>query len=425
MADLQSWLSRLERLHPAEIELGLQRVAAVARRLDLGAPAPRVITVAGTNGKGSCVATMEALLNTAGHTVGAYTSPHLLRFNERVRINGEEVDERSLVTAFEAIEAARGQISLTYFEFTTLAALWLFRRARVAFALLEVGLGGRLDAVNIVDAEVAIITSVAIDHEDWLGSDRESIGREKAGILRKSAHFVCADPQPPRALLETAASLACPSVFIGRDFAVEGPVFHSDALATTLELPPLALPAPSVAAGIAALQLLGALPRAALVHRALANLKLPGRCQQLRWRGRTLVLDVGHNPAAASYLAAWLAQNPVAGKTHALVAAMKDKDLPGLLTPLVPLVTHWYPALLPDNPRAADGATLGRGLSAAGVGDKQRRGPGQVVAAVLCKALEEMGAEDRLLVFGSFFTVAEVLQLTGEDAHDQSAPWER
>ncbi|MCH9690736.1 MAG: bifunctional tetrahydrofolate synthase/dihydrofolate synthase [Gammaproteobacteria bacterium] len=419
MSNLQSWLNRLESLHPTEIELGLQRVAAVAHKLGVVPPAPQVITVAGTNGKGSCVATMEVLLTTAGHSVGAYTSPHLLRFNERVRIDGEEVSERQLVAAFEAIEAVRGNISLTYFEFTTLAALWLFKRAQVAFALLEVGLGGRLDAVNIIDAQVAIITSVAIDHEDWLGNDRETIGREKAGILRKSSQFVCADPHPPQSLQEIAPSLSCPSIFINRDFSLDNTTFNFEAAGLTLELPPLALPGPSVAAGITALQLLEALPQTRLISKALANLKLPGRCQQLQWHNRTLILDVGHNPAAASYLATWLQTNPVAGKTHALVAAMNDKDLPGLLAPLMPLVEHWYPAELPGNPRAAKGPALCQGLRAAGAIAKQLRGSCQAVATVLSRALKELGAEDRLLVFGSFFTVAEALQLIRENKHDQ------
>ncbi|WP_091385934.1 bifunctional tetrahydrofolate synthase/dihydrofolate synthase [Microbulbifer marinus] len=423
MSTLQDWLARLERLHPTEIELGLERVAAVARVLDVEKPAPTVITVAGTNGKGSCVATMEALLRAGGHSVGAYSSPHLLRFNERVRIDGSEVDDADLIQAFEAVEAARGQTSLTYFEFTTLAALWLFRRAGVAYALLEVGLGGRLDAVNLVDADLAIITSVAIDHEAWLGSDREVIGREKAGILRPGSPFICADPQPPLSVVSAAASLGAPSYFIGRDFTVDcsadGESYRFGDL--TVAIPPVSLPRPSIVAAITALAVLEALPPRG-VDEVLADIRLAGRCQQIRWRERSLLLDVGHNPAAAEYLARWLDANPVTGQTHALVAVMADKDLPGLFTPLREQVDSWHPALLPDNPRAADCAALLGGLKDAGVlADKvDERCP--TVVDGLERLLVTAGPQDRLLVFGSFFTVAEVLQQIREEGDGESRP---
>ncbi|WP_160152956.1 bifunctional tetrahydrofolate synthase/dihydrofolate synthase [Microbulbifer sp. ALW1] len=415
MHDLQSWLARLEQLHPTEIELGLARVSAVAHTLGVQVPARRVITVAGTNGKGSCVRSMEALLLAGNHSVGAYSSPHLLRFNERVRIGGEEVSDAALIEAFEAVEQARGETSLTYFEFTTLAAFWLFKRADVEFALLEVGLGGRLDAVNLVDADIAIITSVAVDHEAWLGSDREVIGREKAGILRAGKTFVCADPQPPASVVDIASKLGCDSYYIGHEFSLQGNHYRFDAKPElVLGLPALQLPPPSVAAAITALALAGELPGADQVCEVLENLRMPGRCQALQWQGQNLVLDVGHNPAAAEYLAAWLERNSVTGRTLALVAAMADKDLAGLIAPLKEAVDHWYPALLPDNPRAAGEDQLLAGLAAGGVPAQQVNTPCMAVSSQLQRAAAALAAGDRLLVFGSFFTVAEVLQLTQE-----------
>ncbi|WGL17835.1 bifunctional tetrahydrofolate synthase/dihydrofolate synthase [Microbulbifer bruguierae] len=421
MRDLQSWLSRLEQLHPTEIELGLGRVASVAAVLEVQAPARSVITVAGTNGKGSCVRSMEALLLAGNHRVGAYSSPHLLRFNERIRIGGEEVADAELIAALEAVEQARGDVSLTYFEFTTLAALWLFKRADVEFALLEVGLGGRLDAVNLVDPDIAIITSVAVDHEAWLGSDREVIGREKAGILRAGKTFVCADPYPPASVVDIASKLGCDSYFIGHQFSLVDNHYQLHAQPElALGLPGLHLPKPSVAAAITALGLAGALPGVEQVCRVLENLRMPGRCQSLHWQGRELVLDVGHNPAAAEYLADWLRRNPVSGRTLALVAVMADKDLAGLVEPLESEIACWYPALLPGNARAAGAEQLRAGLVAASVPEGQISGPAAPVAQQLKAALAQLEAGDRLLVFGSFFTVAEVLQLTREQQNGQS-----
>jgi len=424
MRDLQSWLSRLEQLHPTEIELGLERVASVARTLDVLTPARRVITVAGTNGKGSCVRTMEALLRAGDHSVGAYSSPHLLRFSERIRIDGQEVDDAQLIAAFEAVEQARGETSLTYFEFTTLAAFWLFRQADVEFALLEVGLGGRLDAVNIVDPDIAIITSVAVDHEAWLGSDREVIGREKAGILRAGKTFVCADPWPPASVIDVSGKLGCESYFIGRQFSLQGDRRHMEYRLEAepelvIGLPELHLPPASVAAAMTALAIAGELPGADAVCATLESLQMPGRCQALAWKGRDLVLDVGHNPAAAEYLAGWLGSHPVAGRTLALVAVMADKDLGGLVEPLTPFIGQWFPALLPDNARAADAGQILAGLRAAGVPAERISEPCMPVAQQLERAVGQLEAGDRLLVFGSFFTVAEVLQITREQQDAQ------
>ncbi|MDP5209937.1 bifunctional tetrahydrofolate synthase/dihydrofolate synthase [Microbulbifer sp. 2205BS26-8] len=420
MLSLQDWLSRLERLHPTEIELGLERVSRVARALGVQKPAPTVITVAGTNGKGTCVAVMEALLCSAGRSVGAYSSPHLLRFNERVRINGRAVPDKDLVRAFEVVEAARGETSLTYFEFTTLAALWLYQRAGIEFALLEVGLGGRLDAVNLVDTDLAIITSVAMDHEDWLGSDREMIGSEKAGILRPGIPFVCADRAPPRSVVSAAENLAGFSYFIDRDFTVAagsgGGLYRFGAL--TLTIPPINLSYASTAAAITALALLNALPQQG-IGAVLSRIALPGRCQQVQWRERTLLLDVGHNPAAAAHLARWLESHRVTGETHALVAAMADKNLSGLFAPLTLLVDRWHPALLPDNIRAAGAGALCSGLRAAGIEVTKVDSRCPTVATGLQQLLLTIGPQDRLLVFGSFFTVAEVLQQIRDEGNGE------
>ena len=420
MRDLQSWLARLEQLHPTEIELGLERVSEVARKLGVTDPARRVITVAGTNGKGSCVRTMEALLTSGDHSVGAYSSPHLLDFNERVRIDGEQVTDRQLIAAFEAVEQARGAISLTYFEFTTLAAFWLFKQAEVEFALLEVGLGGRLDAVNLVDADIAIITSVAVDHEAWLGSDREVIGREKAGILRAGKTFVCADPKPPASVVDAARELDCDSYYFGREFSLQGG--HYEFVAEprlAFGLPSVHLPPPSVAAAITALALAGELPGAEEVCEILQDLRMPGRCQPLRWRERDLLLDVGHNPAAAEYLADWLDKHPVPGRTLTLMAVMADKDIAGLCTPLAAAVDHWYPALLPGNPRASGCEQLLEGLKAAGVRAEQRSDQCVPVTERLEQVVQELEDGDRLLVFGSFFTVAAVLGFIRENSDGQ------
>ncbi|WP_043315501.1 bifunctional tetrahydrofolate synthase/dihydrofolate synthase [Microbulbifer sp. HZ11] len=410
MRDLQSWLSRLEKLHPTEIELGLERVSSVARVLGVETPARRVITVGGTNGKGSCVRTMEALLRAGDHTVGAYSSPHLLRFNERIRIDGEEVADEQLIAAFEAVDQARGDVSLTYFEFTTLAAFWLFKQAGVDFALLEVGLGGRLDAVNIVDPDISIITSVAVDHEAWLGSDREVIGREKAGILRAGKTFVCADPQPPASVIDISGKLGCESFFIGHEFSLRDGEYALQAEpALRFGVPELQLPPASVAAAVTALAIAGELPGAEQVCEVLETLRMPGRCQAVHWQDRNLLLDVGHNPAAAGYLADWLERHPVSGRTVALVAVMADKNLGGLVEPLKDTVDYWFPALLPDNPRAAGAQQILQGLAAVGVAGERVSDRCAPVAEQLPVALGAIGEADRLLVFGSFFTVAEVL----------------
>lgn len=414
MSELERWLQRLEKLHPSEIDLGLDRIRAVAERLALGKPANKVITVAGTNGKGSCVAAAGALLRAAGYSVGSYTSPHLLAFNERIRINGECVGDAEIVAAFEAIEAARGETSLTYFEYTTLAGLLIFSNAGLDFAVLEVGLGGRLDAVNLVDADIGIVTSVDIDHVDWLGDDIEVIGREKAGIFRPGKFAIIGDPHAPASVAQVAKEKGAVLYRAGKAFSMQ-PVadgWHWHLNDLRLALPALQLPPASVASALAALSLAAALPEPAVIHSVLAGLTLPGRCQQVEVLGRRVILDVGHNPQAARYLAAWLDSSDCKGRIFALFAAMADKDLAGLLQPLREQVHTWGVAPLPGNPRAATLEQLGTAVESVAVEgachrfDSVREGLEQ-----FCRS---MASEDRLLVFGSFFTVAEVLQYLRE-----------
>lgn len=407
---LGEWLAWMESNHPRQIELGLGRIAAVAARLALPRPAARVITVAGTNGKGSCVAALEAMLRAAGLRVGCYTSPHLLHYNERVRIDGEPVADEALCDAFETVFAALGDTSLTYFEFGTLAAFWLLARQPLDVAVLEVGLGGRLDAVNLIDADVAVVMAIDLDHQDWLGDNREAIGREKAGIFRAGRPAICADPQPPRSVGETAAQLGAQWLPVGKAFCFdrhgEQWSWQGDGFAgapSHRDLPLPALPLPSAAAALAALYAAGlALPEAA-IRRALTEVRLAGRFQRIERNGIEIILDVAHNPHAARYLAERLAQLPPAATT-ALLALMADKDLDGMIAPLRDSFVHWLAGELPGNPRALPAAQLAQRLAAHGIVAETGE-----VAALLDAALRELAPGSRLVVFGSFFTVAAAL----------------
>ncbi|KAA2285819.1 bifunctional tetrahydrofolate synthase/dihydrofolate synthase [Arenimonas fontis] len=409
---LAQWLEYQQQVHPKSIELGLQRVGEVARRLGIGKPARHVVTVGGTNGKGSTVAFIEAIARAAGWRVGAYTSPHLLRYNERVRMDGAEAGDEVLVAAFERIEAARGEIPLTYFEFGTLAALLLFEAADLDLAILEVGLGGRLDATNIVDPDVAVITTVDLDHQEWLGPDREAIGAEKAGILRAGKPCVLAERDPPSSVLRRAYALGA--------FAIRG---HSDYLIDELEqgrwrwrepgweieLPPPAMEAPvqreNAAAAIAALRALDLpLPDAAIVA-GVAAARVPGRLQRLPGPPER-VLDVAHNPQGARQLAAWLQAHP--RPTVAVFSALADKDLAGMVEPLAGQVRAWHLGPITDaGPRGLDAPALAEGLAGALAPDRLRL-HGSLREA-LAAAATEAGNDGRVLVFGSFHTVAEAL----------------
>ncbi|MDX1467295.1 MAG: folylpolyglutamate synthase/dihydrofolate synthase family protein, partial [Halomonas sp.] len=347
---LPAWLARLEAAHPVGIDLGLDRVAEVARRMGLfeAPPASRVITVAGTNGKGSTVAMLEALARAHGLTTAAYTSPHLLRYNERLRLDGRQADDATLIAGFEAVEAARlaGEpISLTYFEVGTLGALWAIARQRPALAILEVGLGGRLDAVNIIDPDVAVITTVAQDHAAFLGTDLEGIGREKAGILRPGRPAVLGSTTLPASVTEVARERQARVVALGEAFRREGEGAGwrwagQDAEGQPLavaELPDPELPLDNAASALQALALAGVSLEASVCRQALASVRLPGRMQ---WLG-PWCLDVGHNPHAADYVARRLAARPCQGRTVVLIGMLADKDADGVIAALAPVVDAW------------------------------------------------------------------------------------
>jgi dihydrofolate synthase / folylpolyglutamate synthase len=413
--NLDQWLAYQQTLHPRGIDLGLDRLREVAQRLDISRPAPRVLTVGGTNGKGSTVAMLEAMLAAAGLRVGTYTSPHLLRYHERIHLGGREVEDEALLRAFEAVDAARGATGLTYFEFGTLAALWLMQQAALDVAVLEVGLGGRLDAVNLVDADVAVVTTIGLDHQDYLGPDLDRIGGEKAGIARAGRPLVIGDPQPPPGLLRAAEGIGARLLRAGRDFFAEegegGEWIYREAAGCSQRLPLPALDAPvqvrNAAAAVAALRALPDLdiPVQAMA-RGLTRLQLRGRLQRVPGPP-DIFLDVAHNPQAAAELAKWLDRHPVAGRNLAVFSALGDKDIGGIVAALGARIACWQLAGLADQPRGLTVEALAARVAEAGAGGELRLHPG-VVAALEAARVEARGG-DRVLVFGSFHTVAAAL----------------
>ncbi|WP_296885186.1 bifunctional tetrahydrofolate synthase/dihydrofolate synthase [Thiobacillus sp.] len=410
---LAGWLARLEQLHPSAIDLGLERVRRVKDAMGL-VPAFPIITVGGTNGKGSTCAYLEAILGAAGYKTGLYTSPHLLRYNERVRIAGQEADDAGLVAAFERIEAARGDISLTYFEFGTLGAMLQFVDAGVDVALLEVGLGGRLDAVNVFDADAAIVTSVDLDHMDYLGDTRELIGYEKAGIYRAARPAICADLNPPASLLDHARQIGADLRRIGQDFTAQRAGDHWAYRSADTYWPDLPLPAMAgayqlrnAAGALAALDCLQArLPvDAAAIHAGLARAQVSGRFQRIA-RAPELILDVAHNPEAARALAATLREQPVAGRTLAVVGMLADKDAAGVFDALSGEIDGWW-VCTPNSPRARDAAALAAELQRHVQGVPVSIEPDVKTALAAARSAAREG--DRILAFGSFYTVAAVL----------------
>lgn len=417
---LQAWLTHLEQLHPTEIDLGLERIRDVADVLGLLAPRGKVVTVAGTNGKGSTVAVLEALLRERGLRVGAFTSPHLERYNERIRIDGRDLDDGAIVDAFCAIDEARQGVSLTYFEFAALAALWLFHRAAVDVMILEVGLGGRLDAVNIIDADIAVITSIALDHQAWLGDTREAIAIEKAGILRSGNPVVIAETDPPSTLMETAEAVGAEVVLIGRDFEVRR---DDDTWSATLLATPLKEVAPqplgsllpqNIAAALQVVLLLGLTFNDAQIANALATAAPRGRRQCVTKKDVSYVLDVAHNPAAVEALAQFLQRQACQGKTIAIFSVMRDKDVGSIIAALIDVFDVWYLADQPDNERAADSQEIAIALDTA-LSSAQRDAlpiethPGIADAWQAAQCAVRPG--DRVVVFGSFTTVGAVLPL--------------
>lgn len=417
---LSDWLAHCERLHPKTIDMGLDRVKAVAQRMGLHFDCP-IITVAGTNGKGSTCAMLESILGQAGYRTGVYTSPHLVHFEERLRLRGEMVKADELLPCFARVEQARtaggDEISLSYFEFTTLAILDCIAHAGVDVAILEVGLGGRLDAVNILDADCAIITSIDLDHMELLGPDRESIGREKAGIMRTGRPVVVSDPIPPQSVIDHAAAIDAELWRFGRDFNYSGDKQQWSWAGRDRRYSGLAYPAlrganqlvnaSGVLAALTALR--EKLPvTAQAVRNGLAFVELPGRFQIIPGQP-TLVLDVAHNPHSVAALTANLDAMGYYPTTHAVFGAMADKDLAPMLARIMPLVDRWYFTDLPT-PRAAGAADLQARCQAL-----NPRVAG--TSALFADPLQALGAAiaaadpaDRIVVFGSFYTVGGVLK---------------
>ncbi|MDP2878402.1 MAG: bifunctional tetrahydrofolate synthase/dihydrofolate synthase [Sulfuricella sp.] len=415
MNNLAEWLGYLEQLHPKAIDLSLDRVAEVKRRLSLSPSFP-IITVAGTNGKGSTCAMLEAVLLAAGYRVGLYTSPHLLRYNERVRINGAEVTDEALCEAFAAVEQARGDVSLTYFEFGTLAAVWLFARAGLDATILEVGLGGRLDAVNAFDTDCAVLTSVDFDHMDYLGDSRLAIGYEKAGIFRAGRPAVCGEFDLPYSVLAHAEKIGASLRRIGPDFGYDGLEpnqwrFASvDGLRLSLPYPALrgAYQLGNASTCLAALEQLRA--RLPVTHddirRGLLEAVVPGRFQVLPGRPQR-IFDVAHNPHAARALAENLRAMPPAGKTFAVFAMLRDKDIAGVVRAMKEQVDLWLIAGI-GQPRGASAEELLRVLEQEGWSQRAEAFPS--VAEAYRHACAKATEDDKILVFGSFYTVAEAMK---------------
>lgn len=418
---LGDWLQVLEGLNMAHIELGLTRMTTVAERLGLLSLPSHVITVGGTNGKGTTCALLESIFRAGGLSVGVYSSPHLVDYRERVRINGHSPAAVDFCAAFAAVEAARFnddgfdanglqgnniETALTYFEFTTLAALWLFRAAAPDVVLLEVGLGGRLDATNVVASDQTVITTISLDHTDWLGNDRESVGFEKAGIFRRAKPAVCGDANPPSSLLTHAASIDTPLYCTGRDYVwaladqqrqIIDDTWSFHGLGLTLAgLPKPALPVMNAATALAALALSPFALSEQAIHTGLLQAQLTGRLQQL---SPQLWVDVAHNPESAEYLASQLARIGGQGRVLGVVGMLKDKDIEHSLAPLAGQLDAWYLASL-GGPRGASAAELAQ-WQAGRCFDS--------VTDALAAAEADAEQQDVIIVFGSFFTVADVL----------------
>lgn len=438
LTTLNEWLDYQQRVHPRAIALGLDRVREVWIRLGAPAPAPVVITVGGTNGKGSTVAFLEAMLAADGKRVGTYTSPHLLHYNERVRVAGRDADDATLMAAFSRIEAARGSnsgepVELTYFEFATVAALLIFAESALDVALLEVGLGGRLDAVNIIDADAAIVTTVDLDHQDWLGNDRDSIGREKAGIFRRRRPAIAGEHDPPQTLIAHALKIDADLRIAGRDFRVEpqvdgwawsgwptaNAVSAYPAAPVGLVLPEPALAAPcqvdNAAAAIAALYALrgrlGWNPHA--IAQGVAGARVAARLQRFG-SDPELVIDVAHNPQAAHVLAQWLQNSPARGRTFAVFGALGDKDVRGVVDALHAGFHAWFLGGLDiHSPRGLDGNAL-RVQVAAVLGSHAVQSSASSIESALGMAFSFAQSGDRVVAFGSFFVAAAALRFANE-----------
>lgn len=428
-ANLDEWLELLESRHFKTIDMGLDRVQLVKQRLNLQFSCP-VIMVAGTNGKGSTCAMLESMLLRAGYKVGLYIKPHFLKFNERAQLNGESASDDALIASFEAVEAQRGDVSLTYFEFTTLAIMHLLATADLDVAILEVGLGGRLDAVNVVDADIAIVTSIDIDHTDYLGDTREKIGFEKAGIFRAGKTAICSDPVPPQSLIDHANAIGADLWLLGRDFNYTGDKQQWNYGGRAQRRNSLGYPSLrganqllNASAALAALEALrNQLPVSAQeVRTGLVTVELPARFQVMP--GQPLVvLDVAHNPHAAATLAQNLDNMGFHPYTYGIFGAMLDKDIEGIVGQLKGRIDHWCVTDLPL-PRAASAEQLQQRLQQAGVKAQEGAAAESTIqgfktpAEAYANALSRAGENDRIVVFGSFLTVAGVMEARKSGFH--------
>jgi dihydrofolate synthase/folylpolyglutamate synthase len=413
--DVESWLGWQETLYHREIDLTLDRLFPVYERMSRLPPDTRVISIAGTNGKGSCVAVMESVLRASGHSVAAYTSPHLFRYNERIRVDGVPVSDESLMAAFQIVDEARRDTALTYFEYGTLSALEIFARSRPEFVLLEVGLGGRLDAVNIIDSDVAVITTIGLDHQSWLGDDRDAIAGEKAGIMRSGRPVVIGERKPPERLIAEARKRRARPVFLGKDFELSSSRDHWDFHGSVIQMAGLPrLKGPLLDNAACALEALCQLGSPALLKRdncvrALGSVSVPARMQHVERGGCDWIVDLAHNQPAAEAVAKALSQNPVDGRTLAILGLLREKDAPAIVAAMSGVVDEW---ILVD----VHGS---RGRSAAALRDAAFQGAeGAVILAddviSACGLAEKRtNRGDRVIAMGSFHVAGPALEFLG------------
>jgi dihydrofolate synthase/folylpolyglutamate synthase len=410
--NLNQWLEYLESIHPSEIEMGLARVKSVAEKMDLIKPAPKVMLVAGTNGKGSTVTYSRYVLLQCGFSVGTYMSPHLHTYNERVTINNEMASDADLVESFEAIELARGNVTLTYFEFGTLSAFYLFKKYRVDMAVIEVGLGGRLDACNIVDPDVSVVTSIGLDHQDWLGHDISQIAFEKAGVFRTGKAAICGQVDVDKRLVEHALNIGAKLLVKNEDFSIKvdkqhwywsGKLIDSSGNHKQVSFGPMPLPSlPLENAGTALQALLCIYPELnqQQVSAGFSAASLPGRLQKIEYPFNA-ILDVGHNPQAAQLMAKEVLNHPIKGKHYCLLAMLADKDAKAVVAELKTVVDVWHLAGI-QGYRGQSADTLNGKVSAMISADKLHVN----VADGLDSLVNELAEDDEILILGSFFTVA-------------------
>nr|WP_320135188.1 bifunctional tetrahydrofolate synthase/dihydrofolate synthase [uncultured Amphritea sp.] len=413
---LSQWLEWIETNHPVDlIELGLDRLREVYERMNLDLSSSRIIIVGGTNGKGSTIAMLDQVLRDQGKTVGCFTSPHFLRYNERIKLAGQPVNDDLIVRAFAAIEQARGDVRLTYFEYNTLAALHVFALEQPEVMLLEVGLGGRLDAINIIDADISVVTTVSVDHVDWLGDDREQIGYEKAGIYRSDRPAVCGDPCAPQKLIDHATAIGAKLFLRGRDFNLstdvdDGWLWQGEQLngnmLTVSGLPEITLPKANAATVLQVLNLLDMMPEPDDLRQSLTRATLTGRMQKVRVGAVDYTLDVAHNPEAAAYLADRLEGQSVKGRTLMVLGMLADKDIDQVLACLKPVIDEWYLVTL-NKPRGQKAAALREKLAKLGVINTVQTYAS--VAEALESVAHDATPDDRVIIAGSFFTVSDAL----------------